>query len=317
MKPLHVSYDPLSDSLAGSEDVFFRFIFDDKPCDDDRSFSTGLPQIHGSPVGETWRCQYPFRTIIHDSVVARVCDDYLMASAQISAASLRVDTQRVYQQLLDFIHAQGFEHIVRMWNIVPDITGGEGDQERYKQFCLGRAEAFDGHHLVQQQPPAASAVGSQAGQPLRVFMLAARQASVLIENPRQVSAFSYPRAYGPRSPSFSRASLLRSEGCRQMFLSGTASIVGHESLHPESVSLQLQELFENIRTLTRNAELNDARSILRVYVRDIESIDVVCEQISSLVTESERLVFVAADICRRELLVEVDGLIECTQHHVA
>ena len=312
MKPLHVSYESSDDPTVDSHGVFFRFVFDGEAnvgCD----FDTGLPQVYGAPVRETWRCEGTPQRITSERVQAIACGGYLIASAQIAVDGLRANTFELYQQLLDFVHAQGFHDIVRIWNTVPDINGGDGDHERYKQFCLGRAEAFDAGHMEQRQPPAATAVGSTADQPLRVFILAALQAPTLVENPRQLSAFSYPRVYGPRSPSFSRASLLDMHGRRQMFLSGTAAIVGHESLHEGDDSRQVLELIENIRTLIRNADLADATATLRVYVRDMELAATVREHMATLTDQPERLVILAADICRRELLVEVDGVIECAR----
>ncbi|MFK8014588.1 MAG: hypothetical protein AB8G17_03950 [Gammaproteobacteria bacterium] len=313
MKPLHVSYESINYNNADQHGVFFRFLFGSGDSGEACDFETGLPQIYGQSVRETWRCEGTPQRLCAGRVNAITCGGYLMAAAQIDTDDLRADTYEVYQQLLDFIHAQGFHDIVRIWNTVPDINGGDGDQERYKQFCLGRAEAFDAAHMAQRQPPAATAVGSAPEQPLRVFILAALQAPQLVENPRQVSAFAYPRVYGPRSPSFSRASLLDTHGRRQMFLSGTAAIVGHESQHEGDDSRQINVLLENIRTLIRNADLADASATLRVYVRDMKLAQTVREHMAALTNQPERLVILAADICRRELLVEVDGVIECAR----
>ena len=317
MKPLHVSYEPLDNASAEKHGVFFRFLFGVGDSDDAIDFETGLPQIYGSPVAETWRCQGTPQRTCSGRVSAVSCGGYMMASTYIDAHPLRANTFEAYQRLLEFIDAQGFHDIVRIWNMVPDINGGDGDQENYKQFCLGRAEAFDAANLAQCPPPAATAVGLASDQPLRVFILTALQAPRLLENPRQVSAFSYPRVYGPRSPSFSRASLLDTQGRRQMFLSGTAAIVGHESQHAGDDSRQVHELLENIRALIRNADLADASATLRVYVRDMELAQTVREHMASLTNQPERMVILAADICRQELLVEVDGVIECARPGIA
>ncbi len=95
--------------------------------------------------------------------------------------------------------------------------------------------------------PAASALGFESG-PLTICFFAAREAMPLaIENPRQVSAYKYPEDYGPRSPTFSRASAIELHGQTVLFISGTASIVGHQTMHAGDVVAQTQETIVNIK----------------------------------------------------------------------
>src|SRR3546814_12443298 len=86
------------------------------------------------------------------------------------------------------------------------ITFGDGDAERYREFCVGRARGlgdFDTHAL-----PAATAIGRcDDARVVQVYWLAARTPGMPVENPRQVSAYRYPRQYGPQQPSFARAML--------------------------------------------------------------------------------------------------------------
>ena len=53
---------------------------------------------------------------------------------------------------------------------------------------------------------AASAVGSLGGE-LSICFLGSKERGVHCENPRQLPAYRYPKLYGPRSPSFARATL--------------------------------------------------------------------------------------------------------------
>ena len=77
---------------------------------------------------------------------------------------------------------------------------------------------------------------------------AARVPGTPVENPRQVSAYRYPRQYGPQAPSFARAMLPPSQAM-PLLLSGTASVVGHESKHHDCVESQLAETFANFDSL--------------------------------------------------------------------
>jgi hypothetical protein len=86
--------------------------------------------------------------------------------------------------------------------------------------------------------PAASAVGIADG-PLDLCFFAGRGEPPLpLENPRQISTYDYPPQYGPRAPTFSRATLAQIGGQWTLFISGTASIVGHQSLHPDDILAQ-------------------------------------------------------------------------------
>ena len=102
--------------------------------------------------------------------------------------------------------------------------------ERYRQFNIGRQDAFlDSHRGATGNVPAASAIGL-AGGPLSVAFLAGATPALAVENPRQVSAYLYPADYGPRSPTFSRAVRATLSGQEALFVSGTASIVGHRTV---------------------------------------------------------------------------------------
>ena len=51
-------------------------------------------------------------------------------------------TEAAYLGLLQFHATTPYRHVWRIWNFVAGINEGQGDDERYRQFCLGRARAF-------------------------------------------------------------------------------------------------------------------------------------------------------------------------------
>ncbi len=105
--------------------------------------------------------------------------------------------------------------------------------------------------------PAATCIGRRDGDPMvQVYWLAGRAPGLPLENPRQVSAYRYPREYGPTPPSFSRA-MLASD--RLVMISGTASIVGHASRHRGNVRAQLDETFTNLANVLQRAAGRRAR----------------------------------------------------------
>jgi chorismate lyase/3-hydroxybenzoate synthase len=207
---------------------------------------------------------------------------------------------------------------VRIWNIVPDINRGSGDEETYVLFNKGRKAAFDLMGFAPSRYPAATGVGGPPGSPLTVIVAASRTEPVALENPRQTSAYLYPRRYGPRSPAFARAMLLRDRGGATLFISGTASIVGHESQH-RGIRLQLKETLTNLEQLlvaaTRRMPgcVPGARRHWQVYLRDPADLAAVQDEVHAHLARGQEVAFLQADICRRELLVEIEGVCELTR----
>lgn len=78
-------------------------------------------------------------------------------------------------------------------------------------------------------PPATLVNGARPG--VRMHALLGDTPVGAIENARQVSAYCYPRDYGLRAPALARTGKARLAGRRDLLIAGTASIVGHASLH--------------------------------------------------------------------------------------
>lgn len=235
-------------------------------------------------------------------------------AAQAQTSDPRAAAQDMYRDLLAYLASSGYPHIVKGWNYLADINVGEGDQERYKTFCLGRGEALDAA-WEQDYLPAGTGVGGDTGSGLRVTLLASHERPLLVENPRQVSAYRYPRQYGPKSPSFSRAATI-GEDQRCLMISGTAAIVGHDSLHISSVEGQVRETLRNWTALFDAYEaqgyqrptLTD-KAWYRIYLRHDTDLPVVRAMLEDVGLPLHRTRFFRADICRRELLFEMDGAI--------
>lgn len=235
--------------------------------------------------------------------------------------ALQSAAERAYRQLFSLLEAEGFPHLWRVWNYVPRINEMEHGMERYRQFNIGRHQAFVDFARPTHSSPAACALGVADG-PLSIAFLAARQAARRIENPRQTSAFAYPRQYGPRSPSFTRAALASSSRDEILFISGTASIVGHDTIHIGDVIAQTQETVTNIATLLEQArQLAPATGYTladldyRVYIRHPSDYAAVKSTLEQLIGPDLRAVYVHADICRSDLLVEIEAHGICS--HIA
>src|SRR5256886_11359397 len=136
----------------------------------------------------------------------------------------------------------------------PEINRDSHGTERYRQFNSARQQVLrECGRALTGSVPAASALGAASDSPLVVYFLAGRTAPAFLENPRQVSAYHYPRQYGSHSPVFSRATLLRQRGGLGLFIFGTASIVGHTSLHVGDTAGQTRDALSQIESLLPEA----------------------------------------------------------------
>ena len=169
------------------------------------------------------------------------------------------------------MRASATPHFLRIWNYFDAINEGEGDQERYRQFCSGRAAGL-GPSFADNYP-AASAIGSRnADKRVQVYAIAARVAGTAVENPRQWSAWRYPRQYGPTAPGFARGMRAPTHS-PQLYISGTAAVVGHASHHADDIDAQLDETMKNLESLLQSAQSktplgHGVGDILKVYVRN-------------------------------------------------
>jgi enamine deaminase RidA (YjgF/YER057c/UK114 family) len=102
------------------------------------------------------------------------------------------------------------------------------------------------------------------------------------------------------------------------WLSGTASVVHSVSRHPDNIERQTEQTIENIEKLisrenfgfhgvkNAGARLRDLAKI-RVYLKRQEDF-VRCKEICERRFGSVPAIYAVADVCRPELLVEIEGV---------
>ena len=285
---------------------------------DPRHIAVALEQVDGEPLLEVWRSRTPVETGEEDGIHYARNGEVLVGQLVLDEddyPSIDAAAFDGYRRILAFQRHQGYKYALRMWNFFPDINAGEADEERYRQFSVGRARTLEQYAHFERALPAASAIGSYRSG-LIVYFVAAHEPGLQIENPRQVSAFKYPRQYGPKSPSFSRAKLKDWPGEAQLFISGTASVVGHETIHQDDVLEQTAEIGRNIQALLDEAAVKqpafkharlDEMSLLRVYLRPPFDIDQIKASVEAWSGQNVPTLYLAGDICRDDLLIEIEG----------
>ena len=301
--------------------VGFHFGSDTSPGRPSGVVNIGLDPIDGGDLFECWWFRGDVdHDVIGNATVAQ-CEDYTVVVVQVPDASpqdFRTRSHDAYQELLDVAQQVGHSHLVKIWNYFPSINMGDDDREKYRQFSIGRAEAFEHFGIIDSTVPTGTAVGCTRDSDLTIVALMSKHGLLSAENPRQVSAFEYPRQYGPRSPKFSRGGCVRAGNHDLFVISGTAAIVGHESVHPNDINLQTTETLANLHHLCdavskicgEEASLGlEGDSVLRVYLRNPDDLAYVTRELTSLLGNVEtNVVFLHAHICRRELLIEIDGV---------
>lgn len=246
-------------------------------------------------------------------------DQYLLGSVPASLiANLPTDqaSEVAYTKIFEQMHACGYPFLVRTWNFFSDITDdGYAGSNNYQLFCSGRSRAYQQQSLVEQAYPAATVIGTQ--QPgLQIFFIAAKQSGIGIENSLQVSAFDYPSIYSQDPPLFSRALLHRNQSQEILFVSGTASITGHDTQYAGDINRQTEICLTNIEQLVSTAVIEQKMTAItlrdfsqfKVYIKNPKDIDTVRTHIQQILGPSAPVYYLHGDMCRSDLSVEIEAL---------
>jgi chorismate lyase/3-hydroxybenzoate synthase len=287
-----------------------------------------IPSLGASDLCEVWRVAGPRIELStgearHSRVRYRYCDDLLFGSLTVAeqagvdeADALLHATQTAYQEIFAVLNETEHRHLIRIWNYLPDINRETGGVERYRHFNSARQMAFrNSGRATTGAVPAACALGSRAGSPISIYFLAARQPPKMIENPRQTSAYHYPPKFGRHRPIFSRACVWGEPAGSKLFVSGTASVVGHETIHCGDVIAQTRETMVNIGALLDEANrvvgaarFSVAELKLKVYVRRPADLPAIKATLPQTVSPATHILYLQADICREDLLVEIEAV---------
>jgi chorismate lyase/3-hydroxybenzoate synthase len=315
-----IEYRPYNPDVPLPRDVLGAVAFRDRSPrqNDPRIVRVGLKPLIGADIIEIWHASGPVN-IGFDGIVRYAADaDHMLGAIELDErdyGGIAGAAEAAYLALSRFVSNSRHPNLLRIWNYIDGINQGDGDSERYKLFCNGRAAGLRVLDPVRDERfPAATCIGRRDGDSMvQVYWLAGRAPGLPLENPRQVSAYRYPREYGPTPPSFSRA-MLASD--RLVMISGTASIVGHASRHRGNVRAQLDETFTNLANVLQRAAGSapgittklGPQSLLKIYLRDEERLPEVHDFLRERVPSQTQYIVLHADVCRSELLVEIDCL---------
>ena len=235
-----------------------------------------------------------------------------------------------FDSIVDILDTEGLSlnNLVRQWNYIGNILEVKNGLQNYQVFNEVRSEYYGKYRTIPGYP-AATGVGMKFGGVFLDFCAIKAKDKIKIKpinNPNQLNAYEYGQNVLKGSsmkgksvkhpPQFERALLIINGSNRNLFISGTASIIGQETIGKGDIKEQTIVTIENIKKLTDLERINQIMgesdnvpgrySLLRVYIKnqkDFETVKRICTEHFPKIPAS----FIEADICRDDLLTEIEG----------
>ncbi len=246
------------------------------------------------------------------------------------ALSIRKQSDVICSTLKDILRFEKMPvtSIIRQWNYIEQIVKNTNGHQNYQVFNDSRT-CFYNHARWEHGYPAATGVGTCCGGVMidleALYSDNDNMEVVALNNSLQVPAHAYSpgvligqadeQSGQKTTPKFERAKLIRSGNKGFIYISGTAAIRGEMSLKHVGIEEQTRITLENIEHILswetfKSAGIEgepDARlSSIRVYLKDSQFF----ESAKKIVDEKYAglpVVYLLADVCRVELLVEIEG----------
>lgn len=222
---------------------------------------------------------------------------------------LETAAERLFNRLFSLLDGR---HIRRIWGFVPAINRRVDGRENYLAFNAGRHRAFTRllGGIAPGTLPASSALGIE-GDRLGLAFSAGAGGVTLFENPLQVPSCCYPERYGNLPPLFARGARAENACDGIWHLSGTASIQGADTIGND-ISRQIATTIENTRVLLdRMAVPSDLPGCWKVFLRHAADLETVCAAIGQAwPSAAHQWLYLRADICRADLLVEIEAVFD-------
>jgi len=249
------------------------------------------------------------------------------ASKEGNTADAAMNAFNNMRSILEY-EQMSFNNIIRQWNFIGSILEFKNDNQNYQIFNKLRSDNYLKYRTVHSFP-AATGVGMKFGGVFLDFFAVKSDNNlklIAIDNPDQIRPYDYSQkvlkgqpAEGEKinqPPQFERAVYLVNNTGSALYVSGTASIIGQDTIGIGDIVRQTEITIENIGKLsdserighlTGNKDFCSANLILlRVYIKnqsDFAKVKSIClEHFPDI-----PIVFIEADICRDNLLVEIEA----------
>lgn len=238
--------------------------------------------------------------------------------------------EAAFDQMKDILEAEGmsFDNIIRQWNYIGNILEIKNEFQNYQVFNEVRTDYYHKYRTVHGYPSATGIGMKHGGVIIDFCAIKANEAVTVkpINNPNQVNAYEYGQQVlkglpivGTKvkhPPQFERALLLLCKVKSTLFISGTASILGQDTIGIEDIDKQTRITIENISKLADRKRFDQLVSgedmewgtfiLVRVYIKKqvyFAKVKAICAELFPETT----MVFIESDVCRDNLLVEIEA----------
>lgn len=230
-----------------------------------------------------------------------------------------------FETVLQILENEGmnFADIVRQWNYIPgilEIRPIDGRNLQHYQVFNEIRQKYYATSVFIDGYPAATGIGTRNGN-FDLDFFAIKSSSMIqkigLSNPKQHNAYEYHQQFlvgdassgqTKKTPLFERAKILKTKEGTTIFISGTASIVGEETIGIGDIKCQTEITINNMEELLlkMNGLQSKQFTYLRAYIKeeqDFQMVRSICERSFPDVSIS----YLQADVCRENLLVEIEG----------
>ena len=237
---------------------------------------------------------------------------------------VREQSEQAFRKVEEILKAEqmNFGDIVRQWNYLERITDITHGNQCYQDFNDVRT-LFYASSAWESGYPAATGIGTQYGGILIDFNAVSGEVDIVpLDNDWQRAAHVYSdevlishRADTEKgTPKFERGKSVSDRRQEVIYISGTATIRGEESVTTGDVLLQTEITLENIQHLIgleegreNLPEHSGKLGLLRVYLKNEEDAPAVKADLDKLCPDLP-IAYLYADVCREELLIEIEGI---------
>lgn len=234
------------------------------------------------------------------------------------AGDIGEQSVKVFDRIGNILESESFaiSDIIRQWNYIEHITEVNDGVQNYQLFNDARSDFYSSADWLNGYP-AATGIGCDAGG-VTVVVYAVKGfkgANKPIDNPLQIPAHKYSgkvlasgKEVASTTPKFERGRLLMDV----VFVSGTAAIKGENSEFSDDACVQAKEAIDVVEHLVKPCNISKDCTgfhfdLMRVYVRRQEDMETVREVFMAHFGNTP-IHFLTADICRPELLLELEGI---------
>ena len=237
-----------------------------------------------------------------------------------------MESFRLMKEILT-LENMDFSHVFRQWNYIESITDTITGSQRYQIFNDVRTLFYNESDFINGYP-AATGIGTTAGGVVIDFLAATNKNVWPVKNPQQVDAHKYsgevlgnnklPDKFIKSSPKFERAKAIALDDSIIIYVSGTAAIKGQKSVTQNDAYYQTLVTIDNIEQLTgienliaHNIPVSSFSVVepvsFRIYAKTPADLQKVQTAFKSKFGKMKNVQYLIADICRPELLVEIEG----------